>query len=236
MDASDGWTGSRWWVWSSWDSSHEDGAAEHDDSWNEWKSSDSSRKDGAAEHDDSWQESSDAWRQEGGAWSQRGDAWSRMGAALDRKGGPSSRESESAGSQKDGHAWAGHLKPRRPWNNDAWSQNGDAWGRMNGAWDRESGSWSQEGGDVWAGHLEPRGRRDNDAWREPLTVYVGGLASVKMNTDMHGTVEEFLLGDFFHYHGCEVERVRLMVDGRTPLVFSCAYFRNPIYAREMKGF
>ena len=27
-----------------------------------------------------------------------------------------------------------------------------------------------------------------------------------------------------------------VIDGTTPLVFSCAYFRNPIYARELKGF
>ena len=103
MEASGGWTRSRWCIWSSCGNSHEDDAAEHDDS---------------------WQESGDAWRQEGGAWSQKGDAWSRMGAALDRKGGPWSRESESAGSQKDGHAWAGHLKPRRRRNNDAWRECG----------------------------------------------------------------------------------------------------------------
>ena len=107
---------------------------------------------------------------------------------------------------------------------------------MDSVWDREVSPWnresenagSQDGGDVWAGHIEPGGRRDNDAWREPLTVYVGGLASVKMNTDMHGTVEEFLLGDLFHYHGCEVERVRLMVDGRTNKIrgFAYIYFKD----------
>ena len=79
MEACGGWTMSRWCICSSCGNSHEDGAAEHDDSWNEWKSSDSSRKDGAAEHDESWQESGDAWRQEGTTWNQKGDAWGRMG-------------------------------------------------------------------------------------------------------------------------------------------------------------
>ena len=64
MEASGGWTSSRRWISSSCGSSHEDGAAEHDDSCKERKSWNSGRKDGAAEHDDSWQESDDAWRQE----------------------------------------------------------------------------------------------------------------------------------------------------------------------------
>ena len=50
MDAAGGGSGSHWWGWSSWDSSHEGSAAEHNDSSGQWESWNGDRKSGAAEH------------------------------------------------------------------------------------------------------------------------------------------------------------------------------------------
>ena len=56
MDVAGRGSGSHCWGWNSWNSSHEDGAAEHNDFWNQWESWNGDRKSGAAEHGDSWHE------------------------------------------------------------------------------------------------------------------------------------------------------------------------------------
>ena len=43
METTNGWSGSHWWLCSSWSSSHANGAAEHNDQWNERKAWNSRR-------------------------------------------------------------------------------------------------------------------------------------------------------------------------------------------------
>ena len=97
METSDGWTGSRWWVWSSWDSSHEDGAAKHNDSWNAKSSWETHNKSGVSEHDGSHSEwmSWDSGRQSGVA--QHDDWWNAKSSWETRRQSGASEHDDAGG-------------------------------------------------------------------------------------------------------------------------------------------